>query len=70
MRNGFVKYMRNMRDMENKDTKNLILVLLDWFLCYVMGCVFLRGEISVREVEEYGDVFMGSKIDGFFKYGE
>ena len=70
MRNGFVKYMRNMRDMENKDTKNLILVLLDWFLCYVMGCVFLRGEIFVREVEEYGDVFMGSKIYGFFKYGE
>ena len=28
MRNGFVKYMRNMRDMEIKDSKNMILDLL------------------------------------------
>ena len=33
-------------------------------------CRFLRGEIFVREVEEYEDVFMGNKIDGFSKYGE
>ena len=28
MRNGFVKYMRNIRDMEIKDSKNMILDLL------------------------------------------
>ena len=28
MRNGFVKYTRNMRDMEIKDSKNMILDLL------------------------------------------
>ena len=39
MRNHFVKYMRNMRDKEIKDCKNLILELLYWFLYYVMGCV-------------------------------
>ena len=33
-------------------------------------CRFLRGEIFVGEVEEYGDVFIGSKIDGFFEYGK
>jgi len=33
-------------------------------------CHFLRGEIFVKEVEKYEDVFMGSKIDGFSKYGE
>ena len=41
MRNHFVKYMRNMRDMEIKDSENLILELLYWFLLYVMGCVSL-----------------------------